>query len=298
MNIHLFGSSTPVGEAFRLHVASQSQDLTLFAYSRSDSTLFFADFSHPTTFSPGGNPAAPSLIISFAPIWLFVPFLQSLLSDYPERFSGIRGVIVCSSTSASTKRYSVNSFDRNLVARLTEAEDSLISICGDLNVFCRIIRTSMIYGRVGTYHDLNVSKLVGLLRSLPIFPLPDTAGLRQPIHACQLAEVVFEFVTQYRSASWDHLSPKVLAIGGDIELNYIDMLRQLQLSLPSRDPACSCFFLLIPTRLFYFFASPLILFSPKLFEAVFRISADLSGFTPAHTLLGTSPRPFPVKPFV
>jgi hypothetical protein len=36
--------------------------------------------------------------------------------------------------------------------------------------------------------------------------------------------------------------------------------------------------------------------SPKAFEAVLRMGANLSGFTPAHQLLGREPQPFPVLP--
>jgi hypothetical protein len=37
-------------------------------------------------------------------------------------------------------------------------------------------------------------------------------------------------------------------------------------------------------------------FSPKTFEAVQRIGADLAGFTPAHAILNEPPRRFPVAP--
>jgi len=76
------------------------------------------------------------------------------------------------------------------------------------------------------------------------------------------------------------------------------MLRALQQSLPNADPARRCRVLLLPTRLFQAAAAPLLLHSPKSFEAVMRMSSDLSGFTPAHQLLKAKPQPFPVLPLL
>ena len=53
----------------------------------------------------------------------------------------------------------------------------------------------------------------------------------------------------------------------------------------------------IPNRLFFALAAPLLLRSPKAFEAVLRISADLAGFTPSHSLLGQRLQHFYVQPF-
>ena len=54
----------------------------------------------------------------------------------------------------------------------------------------------------------------------------------------------------------------------------------------------------LPPRLFQTLAAPLLLLSPKRFEAVLRMGADLAGFTPVHRILGGPPEPFPVLPLV
>ena len=74
------------------------------------------------------------------------------------------------------------------------------------------------------------------------------------------------------------------------------MLRALQQLLPPGDPARRCRLLPLPSRLFHAAAAPLLLHSPKAFEAVLRIGADLAGFTPSHCLLDASPQLFPVLP--
>jgi len=298
MYIHIFGALTHTGEALKQQLCSAHAAFPLVAYSRRDPSLLPADFSDPGSFRPGGEPGALGLWISFGPIWLLAPFLEQLALEHPERLHGLRGVIACSSSSAITKRFAANRFDRELVARLTTAEDQLIATCRRLELPCRILRPTLIYGRVGPYVDRNLSRLIGLMRRLPLLPLPAHTGLRQPIHASQLAAVALELVRQFTTSGWDPLLPQRVALGGDSELSYSDMLRALQQCLPQTDPAQRCRLLSVPNRLFYAASSPLLLQSPKTFEAVLRMGSDLSGFTPAHQLLMAKPQPFPVLPLL
>jgi hypothetical protein len=298
MQLHLFGAQTSTGEALKHQLQSTHATHQLIAYSRSNPLLLSADFGDPGAFRPGGEHGAPHLWISFGPIWLLTPFLEQLALEHPERLQGLRGVIACSSSSVITKRFAANRFDRDLVVRLTTAEDQLIASCRRLELPCRILRPTLIYGRVGPYVDRNLSRLIGLMRRLPLLPLPEHTGLRQPIHASQLAAVALELVHLLTTNGWDPQLPQRIALGGDSELSYATMLRALQQSLPQTDPARRCRVLSLPTRLFYAAASPLLLQSPKAFEAVLRMGSDLSGFTRAHQLLKAKPQPFPVLPLL
>jgi hypothetical protein len=298
MQLHLFGAHTPTGEALKQQLHSYNTTHKLVSYSRRAPSLLAADFTDPGAFLPGGETGTPSLWISFGPIWLLAPFFDRLAKEYPERLHGLLGVIACSSSSAITKRFAANRFDRELVARLTTAEDQLIATCRRQELPCRILRPTLIYGHVPPYVDHNLSRLIVLMRRFPFLPLPAHTGLRQPIHASQLAAVALELVRQFTTCGWDPRLPHHIALGGDSEVSYASMLRALQLSLPPTDPARRCRVLSIPNRLFYAAASPLLLQSPKAFEAVLRIGSDLSGFTPAHQLLKTNPQPFPVLPLL
>jgi nucleoside-diphosphate-sugar epimerase len=177
------------------------------------------------------------------------------------------------------------------VRRLREAEASLASSCAALAVPCRILAPTLVYGQAGGYGDRNLSRLLQLMRRLPCLPFPSETGLRQPIHASQVAAVALHLASQLDSAL-----PERIAIGGDITLPYAAMISALQEAQPAGDPARRCRLLPIPNRLFFFLAAPLLLRSPKAFEAVLRMGANLSGFTPAHQLLGGEPQPFPVLP--
>lgn len=296
IQLHLFGAQTPTGEAMKQQIRSSHPALSLVAYSRRDISLFPADFTDPSAFLPGGESGVPCFWISLGPIWLLAPFLEHLRLHHRERLHGLCGLIACSSSSVITKRFATNRFDRELVARLTSAEDQLLATCRHMGLPCRILRPTLIYGCVGPYVDRNLIRLISLMRRLPFLPLPADTGLRQPIHACQLASVVLELVSQFTTSGWDPLLPERIALGGDSELSYSSMLLALQQSLPQADPARRCRVLSLPTRLFYLAASPLLLHSPKAFEAVLRMGSDLSGFTPSHQLLKSNPQPFPVLP--
>jgi len=300
MQLHLFGAATPSGAAFRRCVSAQGTSLPLFGYSRQPDSvepwLHQANLQDPAAFQPAGDPEAAAIWISFAPIWLLAPFLAQLTADHPARLAGLSAVIACSSSSAITKRFAANRFDRDLVARLLASEDQLLATCRGLGIPCRILRPTLIYGRVGPYADRNLSRLVQLMRRLPLLPLPAHTGLRQPIHASQLAAVALYLAQQAVGPGWAAELPERIALGGDSELSYAAMLRALQQLLPPGDPARRCRLLPLPSRLFHAAAAPLLLHSPKAFEAVLRIGADLAGFTPSHCLLDASPQLFPVLP--
>ena len=298
MDLHLFGASSPVGEALRQQFSSLPFPGSLFSYSRSDLSSLRADFNDPSTFYPGGDPNAPCVWVSFAPIWLLAPFLDHLSLRFPERLRGLRYVFACSSSSVITKRYAVNSFDRELVTKLNHAEDLLIATCKRHQIHCTILRPTLIYGRVGGHLDRNLSRLISLMRWLPLLPIPSRTGLRQPIHARQLASVVLAIFRQFIAKGFDTQLSQRISVGGDSVLSYFAMLRAMQLSLPHTDPARHCLLLPMPTRLFQAAAFPLLLFYPKVFEALLRISADLSGFTPSHHFLSGHPEDFPVLPII
>lgn len=285
MQLHLFGATTPSGEAFRQLVGDR---WPLHGYSRRH-----ADLSDPAAFQPAGEAGQPGLWISFAPIWLLAPFLAHQHRHHPERLLGLRGLIACSSSSALTKRFAANRLDRQLVAQLNGSEEQLLATCRQRQLPCHILQPTLIYGQVGPYGDRNLSRLLQLLRRLPLLPLPAQSGLRQPIHARQLAAVALvlalELALNQRPAHAERLP-----LGGDEQLSYNAMLAALQQAQPPGDPARRCHLLPIPNRLFFLLAAPLLLRSPKTFEAVLRMGADLAGFTPAHQLLRQPSEPFPL----
>ncbi len=246
---------------------------------------------------PSG-PAPEGVLVSFAPIWSFAPYLARLASIDPDAVARLRGVVACSSSSVLTKRFAANAFDKDLVQRLRQAEETLTHTCASHGVPLRVLAPTLIYGQTGPVGDRNLSQLRTLLRRLPLLVLPAASGLRQPIHCRQLAAVALHLAERLPHEPPDPAQPVRLALGGDETLPYDTMLRRLQAASPPGDPARRCRLVLLPPRLFQTLAAPLLLLSPKAFEAVQRIGADLAGFTPVHRILDRPPEPFPVAPLV
>lgn len=300
----LFGAATPSGaallEAAPLAAAGARPVLTAGRHPLRAELARLAtgdglrvDLRDADAFVP---PAEPLWWVSFAPLWHLAPFLEHLRQQRPERLRGLRGVVACSSSSALTKRFAANPFDRDLVRRLREAEQSLASSCAALGVPCRILAPTLIYGQAGGYGDRNLSRLLGLMRRLPLLPVPARSGLRQPIHARQLARSALAVVDRLEREGARCDLPAVLPLGGDESLSYSAMLEQLRQATPPGDPARRCRFLRLPPRVLLWLAHPLLLLSPKAFEAMQRTQADLAGFTQAHELIGEPPEPFPLAP--
>ena len=288
--LRCFGTTTATGQAFQALAAQQLPSLALQPCGRPalDLTIPESGLVHPT--------GEASFWVSFAPIWLLAPFLEASRCNSPECLQGLGGVIACSSSSVVTKRFAANRFDKQLVARLLRAEDQLLNACQALAVPCRILRPTLIYGSSGTAGDRNLSRLIGLMRRLPLLPVPEPSGLRQPIHCRQLAAVALQLVQQLLDGGFYPALPERITLGGDSTLSYLEMLASLQQALPAADPARRCRLLSVPAPLVQLAAAPLLVASPKTFEAVQRMSADLAGFTPCHELFGGDPEPFPVLP--
>ena len=294
MTIHLFGAATPSGDSLIALARVSQPECLVQPYSRTDSSMARADLADPSGFEPASSQER-DVWVSFAPIWLLAPFLEALRQQRPQQLQRVRGLVACSSSSALTKRFATNSFDRQLVARLQVAEYQLQQSCGALQIPLTILRPTLIYGSSGLLGDRNLSRLIALMRRFPFLPLPAGSGLRQPIHASQLAAVALQQAMGMLRREL-LVGSRVQAIGGDEQLSYADMLRQVQQALPARDGARRCRVLELPDRLFFLAASPLLVFSPKDFEAVLRIGADLAGFPSSSELIQGPRQAFPVLP--
>ena len=176
-----------------------SHRLVFVCYSRqsqpSPFNTSFVDFDDPASFTPSTDLYFPSVFVSFAPIWKFAPFFDFLSKSSRHVLSGLRSVVACSSSSVVTKRFAFSSQDKALVSRLQSSEDQLLNACNRLSIPCQILRPSIVYGRIGSYSDSNVSVLLRLMRMLPVLPIPATPGLHQPIHIKQLASVALKLPT-------------------------------------------------------------------------------------------------------
>lgn len=135
-------------------------------------------------------PDAPT-VLSLSPIWLLPPALSAL------KARGMRRLVAFSSTSRFTKAASPVPAERGVASSLAQAEAATCAFCADHGVGCTILRPTMIYAED---QDANVSRLAGLIRRLGVLPLSGKGGgLRQPVHAADLAAIALSAVDQQGS---------------------------------------------------------------------------------------------------
>ena len=111
MHIHLFGSANPTGESLRVLSSIIFPTAKVDIYSRQSAGKNKVDFLNPQDFHPVDS-SGQSFWISCAPIWLFAAFLEYLVKHHSERINTLKGIVVCSSSSVITKRFSTNNYDK------------------------------------------------------------------------------------------------------------------------------------------------------------------------------------------
>jgi hypothetical protein len=295
MKINLFGANNPSG-AYFLSLCKDSQCLTWGRKMHNGKGLenhVFCDLSTPSTCEID---RLDGLIISFAPIWLLVQFLETLNSLKPSFLAGLQGIVACSSSSYLTKRFAFNRADQELAAMLNKSHERILSMANRLDIPCRIIAPSLVYGVVNGYSDKNVSHLIGTLRQLPVVLVPKSCGERQPIHASQLAKCVFHEAKMMEVTAYNSKDCSLYCLGGDETLDYVDMLRRIQTCLPLHDKGRGCIILMVPDWLFYLMVSFFLTTNQKFAEALCRMKSNLSGFIEVHRITGTNASKFPIEP--
>ncbi len=134
--------------------------------------------------------------IHLAPAWSLPHHLPDLAR------AGIRRVIAFSSTSRFGKQDSRDPREREIVNRLVIAESDIIGNCVRRNMSWTLFRPTLIYG-LG--RDQNVSNIARFVRRFHFFPIAgDGTGLRQPVHACDLAQACIDALQNETTVNRDY----------------------------------------------------------------------------------------------
>ncbi|WP_395679246.1 NAD-dependent epimerase/dehydratase family protein [Dokdonella sp.] len=135
-------------------------------------------------------------------------------------------VVAFGSMSIESKQASPDAAERALVERLHEAEQSVMTTAQARAGAWTLLRPTLIYGAAV---DRSLTPLAHLARRWRVFPrIPAAHGLRQPVHADDLAGACVAVATNPRSAG------KVYALGGGERLAFSEMLERVHASLPFR----------------------------------------------------------------
>lgn len=187
-----------------------------------------------------------------------------------------RRIVAFGSTSVHAKANSPDPAERALARRLADAEAALFAACARSATPCLVLRPTLVWG-LG--RDATVSRVIDLARRWPLLPLPLGApGLRQPVHAVDLADAV------RRALAEDARESIALDLPGGEALAFGEMLAR---AVAAGAPGARV--LPLPWRLARLAASP----HPRLRGIAARLDDDLVfASAPAVARLGWAPRGF------
>ncbi|MSQ99178.1 MAG: hypothetical protein EXR85_07805 [Xanthomonadales bacterium] len=104
----------------------------------------------------------------------------------------LRRVVCISTSSVYTKQNSPDVAERTLIGEIMAAENTLSHFCREREITLVLLRPTLIYG-CGL--DQNISRIGRLIRRFHFFPLAGRArGLRQPVHAADLATLAVQLI--------------------------------------------------------------------------------------------------------
>lgn len=219
VKIGVIGATSLVGR-FLLEKLSQN-NYEVIAYSRqerqhSNENVTWKNLTPVPQVQPGHSEQI-TLWVCAAPIWILAEHFSLLES------SGIKRIIILSSTSCLTKSDSTDSMERELAEKLSNAEKILQSWADEQGVDCVILRPTLIYG---SKDDKNVSVIARFIRRFGFFPVMGQAnGLRQPIHVDDVADACVSALQHsgLRSCTYN-------ISGGEI-LTYREMVSRIFIAL-------------------------------------------------------------------
>ena len=155
---------------------------------------------------------------SFAPLDVLAQWVESGTAPKLER------VVATSSMSAESKQASPVAAERAISLRLREGEAALARACDRRGITWTIFRATLIYGAA---RDKSLTPLARRAARWRVFGLPAGSGLRQPVHAADVAMAVVHALD-------GGAGQRVVQIGGGERLTAIAMFERVRDSLPAR----------------------------------------------------------------
>jgi len=267
MTCVVFGASGQIGHYLLSYLRARRMATVAFSRaSQADDTDVI--WQHGRL--PDAVPALPeqvSAIVCLGPLDHFSHWLQH------AEVTGSPRIVAMSSMSAESKRHSPDPAERELAARLRESEERLLTRCAEWGSGCTILRATLIYGGAGG----SLEKMAARARRRHVFPLPRGRGLRQPVHADDLARAVLAALDKPQATG-------VICIGGGERLSATMMFARARKALA---PGVPC--LPLPQAALRGVAAV----SGRGRGMAARLEQDLvTDNTELVNLLGVQPRPF------
>ncbi|HJU25116.1 MAG TPA: NAD-dependent epimerase/dehydratase family protein [Rhodanobacteraceae bacterium] len=135
----------------------------------------------------------------------------------------LKRVVATSSMSAESKRESPVEAERALAQRLRDGEEALARACEARGAAWTVLRPTLIYG-VG--RDRSLTPLARRAARSRVFVLPSGGGLRQPVHAQDVASAVEAALRTSGTGG------RIIPMGGGERLRAREMFARVRASLP------------------------------------------------------------------
>ncbi|HEU0276683.1 MAG TPA: NAD-dependent epimerase/dehydratase family protein [Rhodanobacteraceae bacterium] len=174
------------------------------------------------TWLQGAMPGPPAVVGDVASVCSFAP-LDTLAAWIAARApASLARVVATSSMSAESKRASPVATERAMAERLRAGEAALAAACAARGVACTLLRPTLIYG---VARDRSLTPLARRAVRWHAFGLPAGSGLRQPVHARDVAAAVLRALDGGAEGC-------TLALGGGERLPAAEMFARVRASLP------------------------------------------------------------------
>ncbi|MEO7065304.1 MAG: NAD-dependent epimerase/dehydratase family protein [Rhodanobacter sp.] len=272
MSVLVFGASSQLGHFLLPRLLAGGESVVALSrraqLDRPDVTWLRGQLSDAIV-----PPASLSAIISFGPLQAFADWVAH------APLVGAPRVIATSSMSAESKRHSNVPEEQALSRQLLDGEAALAAACAKHGCAWTILRPTLVYG-AGL--DKSLTPIARRAMRLHVFPLPAGRGLRQPVHADDIAQAVLAALECPAAAG------RILSAGGGERLRAAEMFARVRRSLTQ-----STLPLPLPTWLLR--CAQLVL--PRLRGPLHRLEVDLvADNDELQRLLGIHPRPFRLEP--
>lgn len=168
--------------------------------------------------SPDGDTGVSAeALIHLAPL----ATLPRLVPSFAAR--GGKRLIAFGSTGRYSKSRSEDAREQAFVTRTSEAESIVAGLCEQHGIAWTIFRPTLVYG---AGMDRNVTLIAELIRRYRCFPLLGSSrGLRQPVHAADLAEACRLALSNPATFG------KAYNLSGGETLSYLEMVRRIFVAL-------------------------------------------------------------------
>jgi len=217
-SVLVFGASSQIGHCLLPMLSARGARVIAVSRSpRSDQGVHWLRGELPESLD--GDFGEVDSIACFAPLDALAAWISN------THLPALKRVVVTSSMSAESKRESPVAAERALAQRLREGEQALMRACESRGVACTILRPTLIYG---VSRDRSLTPLARRAGKTRIFLLPPGRGLRQPVHAADVAAAVLAALQTSQA------NGRVIPIGGGERLSAQEMFARVRASLPVR----------------------------------------------------------------